>query len=135
MLVATNSHEPVLTYADLHPGQHVSSMGSPGEIDESIFLGVDQIVAPSPDEEIDRHRPGVPPYSDGPLWRLVESGQLDRTSIVPLGALIQDQVKPRNGPGDINLFRDPRGGIGDVALAAWVYDRAVEQGLGIEVEF
>jgi len=134
VLTATGSREPVLTYADLHPGVHISSMGSPGEIDESIFLHVDQFVAPSPDEEIDRHRPGSPPYSDGPLWSLIEAGRLDRASVTPLGALITGEVAPRNGPGDINLFRDPRGGIGDVALASWVYDRAIEQGLGIEVK-
>jgi alanine dehydrogenase len=134
VLTATGSREPVLTYADLHPGVHVTSMGSPGEIDESIFLQVDQFVTPSPDEEIDRHRPGAPPYSDGPLFRLIEEGKLDRAAVIPLGALIKGDVAPRNDPTDINLFRDPRGGIGDVALASWVYDRALEQSLGIEVK-
>src|SRR5207245_7839909 len=96
VLTATGSRTPVLTFADLHPGQHVTSMGSPGEVDASIFLKVDQFVAPSPDEEIDRHRADAPPYSAGPLWHLAHDGRLARDSIVPLGALIQGDVPARN---------------------------------------
>jgi ornithine cyclodeaminase/alanine dehydrogenase-like protein (mu-crystallin family) len=134
VVVATNSRRPVVAYADLHSGQHVTSMGAPGEIDESILLNADQIVAPSRDEEIDRSNPAVFPHNEGPLWRLIQDGRLDPASIVELGSIITGDVAPRNGPTDINLFRDARGGIGDVALASWVYDRARERGLGIEVE-
>jgi ornithine cyclodeaminase/alanine dehydrogenase-like protein (mu-crystallin family) len=71
---------------------------------------------------------------EGCLDRLVRAGRYDPSSIVELGSIIKGDVAPRNGPTDINLFRDSRGGVGDLAMANWVYERARERGIGLEVE-
>jgi alanine dehydrogenase len=132
--VATNSPTPVLFFSDLRPGVHVTSMGQTTELDESIFLGVDQFVAPSRAQEIDTASPNAHPHIEGFLHRMVQEGRYDPARIVELGAIIKGDVAPRNGPTDITLFRDSRGGPGDIALATDVYERARSQGLGIEID-
>jgi alanine dehydrogenase len=134
--VGTNSETPVLSYSDLKPGTHVTSMGVVTELDESIFLQVDQFVAPSRSQELDTSRPTSHPHHEGGghLHRLVEAGRYDIQRIVELGSIIRGDVAPRNGPQDINLFRDSRGGVGDIAFANYAYERARELGLGIEVD-
>ncbi len=134
IVVGTSSYGAVLTYSDLHPGVHVTSMGMSTELEESVFLGVDQFVAPSREQEVDSASPAVHPYVEGPLFRLVQEGRYDPAAIVELGSILKGDIAPRNGPSDVNLFRDSRGGVGDIALANWAYERALEGGLGIEIE-
>ncbi|HEY3117955.1 MAG TPA: ornithine cyclodeaminase family protein, partial [Chloroflexota bacterium] len=67
-------------------------------------------------------------------WKMVREGRYDPARIVELGSIIKGEVAARNGPNDITLFRDARGGVGDIALANDVYERARAQGLGIEFE-
>ena len=134
LVVGTSSYTPVLSFADLQPGMHVTSMGMSTELDESIYLRVDQFVAPSRDQEVESQSPVAAPHVEGYLWRLVQDGRYDPNAIVELGSIMEGEVAARNGPGDINLFRESRGGPGDVALANWVFERAREQGLGVEVD-
>ena len=70
----------------------------------------------------------------GPVHDLLSSGALTAESIVELGAIVAGEVAARNGPGDINVYRESRGGIGDAALASRVYDIAKARGLGTEVD-
>jgi ornithine cyclodeaminase/alanine dehydrogenase-like protein (mu-crystallin family) len=133
VVVATNSRLPVLAFSDLRPGTHVTSMGVSTEIDESIFLRIDQLVAPSRVQEIAGARPGAA-GGGGPLYPLVQEGRLPQEAIVQLGSIINGDVAPRNGPTDITLFRDSRGGVGDLAIANFVYEHARTHGLGVEVD-
>jgi ornithine cyclodeaminase/alanine dehydrogenase-like protein (mu-crystallin family) len=135
VVVGTSSYSPVLELSDLRPGTHVTSMGMTTELGESLILGVDQFVAPSREQEIDSASPSVHPYVEGPLYRLVQDGRYDPAQIVELGAILRGEVAPLNGASDITLFRDSRGGVGDIALANWAYERARDAGLGIEIEF
>lgn len=134
IVVGTSSYTPVLSYQDVRPGTHVTSMGMSTELDESMYLGVDQFVAPNGEQEVDSASPVAHPHVEGHLHRLVEQGRYSPDSIVELGSIMSGDVAPRNGPTDINLFRESRGGVGDVALANWVYERAREAGLGVEVD-
>lgn len=130
--VATNSRVPVLSFADLRPGVHVTSMGVSRELDASVFLQVDQFVTPSRSQVIAGAQPGVT-GGGGPLYPLVQEGRLQPDSIVELGSIIKGEVVPRNGAGDITLFRDSQGGVGDLALANYAYEYARAHGLGAEV--
>ena len=59
------------------------------------------------------------------------------SSLMVIRATVSDvlpKVAPRNGPTDITLFRDFRGGVGDLALVNYVYERARELGRGVEVD-
>ncbi len=134
LVVGTSSYSPVVSFSDLHPGMHVTSMGMSVELDESVYLQVDQVVAPSAEQEIDSHNPIAAPHIEGVLYQLVNAGRWDSSRIVELGSIIEGEVPARNGADDINLFRESRGGPGDIALANWVYERARERGLGVEID-
>ena len=133
LVVATDSRTPVVSYDDLRPGTHVTSMGTVTELDDSVFLGVDQFVVPSRDQELESSSPNAHPHLQGNLARMVSAKQYDPARIVELGSIIKGDVAPRNGPTDITLFRDSRGGVGDIALANYAYERAREMGRGVEV--
>jgi len=134
IVVGTSSYTPVLSFEDVRPGTHVTSMGMSTELDEPIYLRVDQFVAPSREQEVESASPVAHPHVEGHLYRLVQDGRYDPSSIVELGSIMNGAAAARNGPTDINLFRESRGGVGDVALANWVYERAREAGLGVEVD-
>lgn len=135
ILVSTASYTPALHGSQLRPGVHVSSMGMTSELDESVYLQIDQFVVPNREQEIDSARPDVHPYVEGQLYRMVKDGRYDPSNIVELGSIIKGEVAPQNGPTDTTLFRDSRGGVGDLALANYVFERAREQGLGLEIDW
>jgi ornithine cyclodeaminase/alanine dehydrogenase-like protein (mu-crystallin family) len=134
MLLGTSSYTPVLSFSDLRPGVHVGSWGMTSELDESIFQQVDQFAVQNADQEIDSGRPDVHPYIKGILWQAIQEGRYDPARITLMGSIIRGDVAPRNGPTDITLFRDSRGGVGDVALANYVYEQAKQRGLGTEID-
>jgi alanine dehydrogenase len=136
--VATDSKTPVLTFDDVRPGTHVTSMGIVSELDESLYLRADQVVAASREQEIETSAPGPnnPGNADGgQLWRLLQDRRLERDRIIELGAILRGDIAPRNGPTDITVFRESRGGVGDAGLAAYVYEQARQQGIGTEIAF
>ena len=137
LAVATNAHSPTVTYDELRPGTHVSSAGLNSELDSSIYLRADQLVAASREQEIASAMPTNTPgrVTGGVLYDLLQSGAVKGDSILDLGALARGDVVPRNGPSDINVFRESRGGVGEIAFASWVYDRARELDLGVDFDF
>ena len=68
------------------------------------------------------------------LAGLIEEGKMKPESIVELGSIIDGNVAPCNGPADITLFRESQGGVGDIALANYLYEYARDHGLGVEVD-
>jgi ornithine cyclodeaminase/alanine dehydrogenase-like protein (mu-crystallin family) len=135
VVAATSSRTPVLSFPDLAPGTHLTGMGMSTEMDDSVYLNVDQFIVPNRELEIECSGPSVHPYIEGNLYHLVRDGRYDPSHIVELGSIIRGDVAPRNGPSDINLFRDARGGVGDVALAHLAYQRAKADGVGTEIRF
>jgi len=136
--VGTNSPTPVLHGDQLRPGVHVTSMGLPNELDASVYLRADQFVAASREAEIDEATPSsisAGRATGGALYQLLREKRLTVESIIELGALVTGDVAPRNGPNDITVFRESRGGPGDIALASYAYERARQLGRGIEFSF
>src|SRR5439155_6139470 len=119
--VGTSSKVPVLSFPDLRPGVHVTSMGVTPELDASIFMQVDQFVTPSRSQEIANAEPGLPPHhmgGGGPLYPPVQEGRLKAESIVELGSIITSDITPRTGPTDITLLRDSRRRVAALAPAS-----------------
>lgn len=137
LAVATNARAPVVNHQQLRPGTHVTSFGLVGELDASVYLQADQLVAASREQEIENAQPTKTPgrITGGILYELLTAGRLTPESIADLGAVVHGDVPARNGPTDINVFRDSRGGVGEAAFASWVYDRARERDLGVEFAF
>ena len=134
ILVGTSSYRPVLHRSDLRPGVHIGSWGMTTELDESVYQAVDQFAVQNVDQEIDSGRPDVHPYVEGTLWKAVQEERYEPKRITPLGAMVKGQVASINGPDNVTLFRDSRGGVGDIALASHVYEQAQARGLGIRVD-
>jgi ornithine cyclodeaminase/alanine dehydrogenase-like protein (mu-crystallin family) len=135
--VSTSAQKPVLLGEHLRPGVHVNAMGTTHELDESVYLRADQIVASSRHLELEYTNPmiefqGLP---TPPLQQLVADHRLRSEDVVELGAIVAGDVPARNGPSDISVFRESRGGVGDVLLANLAYERARQIGRGVEFQF
>lgn len=132
VLVATSSRTPVLTRDWLSgPGVLVASMGRPGELDRSVYLDADRIVVGHKGHErgwFDRS------HSTHRLVELADAGELDWGSVVELcDVLVGNHTGPTSGRG-LTVFKESQGGYGDLALAAYVYQQARQQGLGIHID-
>ena len=136
LVAATNSDFPVVRLGDVRPGVHVTSMGHQHEIDATLYLGAAQFVALSRHQEIEEAR-GRAEYSraPSPLEGILANGRLKPESIVDLGDLVTERIAPKNGPNDITLYRESRGGVHDAGLANRAYERARELGRGVEFDF
>ena len=134
ILVGTSSYDPVLRFSDLRPGVHIGSWGMTSELDEDVFQNIDQFAVQNVDQEIDSGRPDVHPYIEGKLWKAVQDGRYDPARVTPLGSIIKGDVAAKNGSTDVTLFRDSRGGVGDIALASYVYEQAKRLGVGTEID-
>jgi ornithine cyclodeaminase/alanine dehydrogenase-like protein (mu-crystallin family) len=134
--VGTNARVPLVRFDQLRPGTHVSSAGLSFELDISIYRDAHQLVAASRQQEVVSAMPTDTPgrVTGGPLSELLSDGRLSAESIIELGSIVQGRVAARNGPADINVYRESRGGVGDAALASRAYDLARERGLGVEID-
>jgi alanine dehydrogenase len=132
VLVATSSQVPVLMRDWLSiPGAFVASMGRPGELDRSLYLDADLVTVGHKGHErgwFDRHN------STQRLVELVEAGEIDWDSIVELCDVVAGSHPGRTSHDDLIVFKESQGGYGDVALAAYVYEQARQQGLGIHID-
>lgn len=134
---ATSSYTPILREEDVRPGVHVNAVGTPNEIDASLYLRADQFVTPSIQQELKLHEPTPtrPNQPESSLHMLLRTGQWDLDQIVEIGRIVSGEVAPKTGPEVITVHHDPQGGAGDIALAHLAYQRARERSIGTEFEF
>ena len=130
ILTATNSLTPIFPEDWVEPGTHVSSMGKPTELGRGLHLKATRIVVGSQEQERN--------YADKsaalPLVELAAEGKLSWSRVPELGELVTGQAVGRASRDEINIFRESQGGYGDMALAAWLYDEAVQRGLGKKMD-
>ena len=124
LLVATNSHNaPVLDGNLLSPGTLVCSV-TPGELDEATCLRGRVVVTSR-----------VRITQDYTLWepmaRIVNRGErdLDR-DVSELAEVLVGERPGRTSEDGIITFLSPGIGFCDIAVARWVYDLSLEQGVG-----
>jgi alanine dehydrogenase len=126
----TSSGEPVLHGEWLRPGTHVNAAGSnfllKTEIDREVVKRASFVCADS------REELGL---EAGDLMPAMETGALLPEAVYELGQVIAGQVAGRRSPDDITLFASQGLALEDLAAARVVYDRAVERGVGREIEF
>jgi alanine dehydrogenase len=125
LLVATNSREPVFDATDLPAGIHVGSMGIPAELGPNVYRRADLIVLGDKAQERQLH-------AERALHPLLQVGEAAWDAAAELGVVVCGKAG-RTTPEQITVFRESQGGWGDLALAAWVCARAMEQGIGKEV--
>lgn len=126
--IATPSTKPVVQRAWIAEGTHINAMGAdaPGkqELDPQILRDA-RIVVDEPEQSLHGGELNVP----------VAQGLLSATDIAAtLGEVVAGQAAPRRSPRDITVFDSTGLAIQDVALAAAIFQRAREQGVGQAVE-
>jgi alanine dehydrogenase len=130
VVTATSSREPVLLGEWLRPGAHVNAAGSnflfKSEIDRQVVRRASFVCVDS------REELGL---EAGDLLRPLETGLILPEAIYELGQVVAGQVKGRKGPEDITLFASQGLALEDMAAARIVYDRAIEQDVGRDIEF
>ena len=130
VVTMTSSKEPVLPGEWLKPGAHVNAAGSnflfKREIDQDVVKRASLVTIDS------REELGL---EAGNLLQAVETGVILPEAVRELGQIIAGQVPGRTSPKEITLFASQGIALEDMAVARIVYDRAIEQGVGREVDF
>ncbi len=140
IVCATGSNVPVLFGDWLQEGQHVTSIigsnkellqeglvSSPRrELDDTVLTRADVVVATL-------RRQGIHD-EQGDLAEPVGRGLLHWEDIKDLSALLAGQTTGRTSPSQITLFKQNSDqGVGFMALARLVHDKARAAGIGIEI--
>jgi ornithine cyclodeaminase/alanine dehydrogenase-like protein (mu-crystallin family) len=123
VVTVTNANRPVLDGAWLAPGAHVNVIAR-GEIDETTLLRAERITC-SWREQILRDTPDFRPVPE-----LIARGAIAETAFLDVWAAVVDPACRRPRPEAITLFLSQGVGLWDAALGGWVYERAVERGVG-----
>ncbi len=130
VVTMTSSKEPVLQGEWLKAGAHVNAAGSnflfKREIDRDVVKRASLVTIDS------REELGL---EAGNLLQAVETGVVIPEAVRELGQIIAGQIPGRQNPEDITLFASQGLALEDMAVARIVYDRAIEQGVGREVDF
>lgn len=130
ILTATNSLSPLFPDDWVEPGTHISGMGKPSELGQSVFLKADRVVVGSRGHERNYYDRSGPL----PLVELVAEGKLSWDKIPELGDVVCGRATGRKSAEEVTVFKESQGGFGDVAFARWVYEEALRRGLGREME-
>ncbi len=123
----TTSKEPVLFGRDLVEGTHVCAVGAytpdARELDDTAITSFDRIVVDTTDA-----------LHAGDLKIPLERGLIQRDKVVgELGEVLAGLKIGRASPEEITLYKSVGTSALDIAAAFFVYKRAMELGLGKEV--
>ena len=128
VITMTTSRTPVLLGDWLQPGQHVNAAGSNHwirqEVDDNVIRKADTII-------VDRIEDAQ--VEAGDLLYPIERGRVRWSQIKELSDVVVGRVKGRESSDSITLFESQGLAVSDVAAAAYVYGKAKEQGLGVEL--
>jgi ornithine cyclodeaminase/alanine dehydrogenase-like protein (mu-crystallin family) len=126
VVMATNSHAPVLHGEWLAEGTHVSTSGIRCEVDDAAFVNAGMVVVGSKPQEID-YVGWILDTNDNALKRLATDGPLTWDGIAELGDVLSGA---RPMPTGTTVFRESQGGFGDVAIADFAFGEAKRLGRG-----
>jgi ornithine cyclodeaminase/alanine dehydrogenase-like protein (mu-crystallin family) len=130
IITATSSREPVLNGHWIAEGTHLNVIGSnflgKAEVDALTVRCCNSIVVDSKDQAR---------LEAGDFTQALEEGSIHWANVHELGQVIVGRYPGRAHPEDITLFKSLGIGIEDVAVAAQVYSKAKEAGLGRLIEW
>ncbi len=128
IITATTSSEPVLEGQWLKPGQHLVAMGSNSlarrELEIDVFQRVDLIFVDNKDQA---------QRESGDLLIPVERGILRWEQVYDFSTVVAGLHPGRTSAEQITLFKSHGVALWDVAVGAYVYERAIQQGVGKEL--
>ena len=128
IVAATSSATPVVKGDWIAPGAHVAAMGanriSARELDDAAVGGFDLIAV----DDIEQSR-----IEAGDLAGPVEAGVISWDEVVHLGDIVAGRVPGRSYRSQMTLFKSLGIALWDVAVAHYLYERAVQDGAGTEL--
>jgi len=129
LVTSTPSREPYLEAEWLHPGMHITCMGSDAEhkqeLHAEVFRRANRIVCDN--------KPQC--FRLGELHHALEAGVIpELDEILELGDLTSGRVPGRQNEEQITVCDLTGVGVQDTTIALLTYQRAVKRGLGIEIE-
>jgi ornithine cyclodeaminase/alanine dehydrogenase-like protein (mu-crystallin family) len=126
---ATTSREPVLFGGWLSPGQHLNIAGSnflaKTEIDVEVVKRANLIA-------IDSKEQGR--LEAGDLVAALDQHVIEWMDVAELGRVVAMRTPGRQSAEDITLFKSLGIGVEDIAVAAKVYQKAKDEGVGRWIE-
>lgn len=127
LITTTPATEPIVTTSMLHPGLHITAVGSDAEtkreIASDVLAAADQFVCDSVAQS----------SRLGELRAAVAAG-FDSGQAVELGAVIGGDVPGRRGDDDITVCDLTGTGAQDTAIASLAVERCDESGAGVVIE-
>jgi ornithine cyclodeaminase len=129
VVTTTPSKAPYLKSDWLHPGLHITCMGSDSEEKQEIhadaFVHVDRIVCDVKSQC----------FRLGELHHALEGGFLsEEKSVIELGELTSGRKPGRQNSSEITICDLTGVGVQDTQIARYAYQRAVNQNLGLKVD-
>lgn len=130
VITATNASEPVFDGETLSDGAHVTAMGQYNPQKRELDATTIERATYVPDLRARASQDA------GSFLAAVDAGAVDEDHVhAELGAVVAGEATGRQGPEDVTVFDSGGTGIETVAAAHLLYERAVERGLGSEIEF
>lgn len=121
----TSSTKPVFDGTLLRPGMHVNVTGSNSllkrEVDDATISRADLVTVDSL---------ASVPLEGGDLLTPLQKGLLYPEALIELGQVVAGRYPGRSDAEQITLFKSHGIALEDIALAARVYQKALEQGIG-----
>jgi ornithine cyclodeaminase/alanine dehydrogenase-like protein (mu-crystallin family) len=129
VITMTNATQPVVHGSMLREGTHVNAAGSnratsaeidPEAVRRSAIVAVENVAQAR--------------VESGDLIDAERAGAFDWSRAVLLEDIVAGTAPARSDPAQITLFESLGIGLWDIAAANYIYDRAVERGLGRQVD-
>ena len=129
VVTTTPAHEPFLRAEWLHPGLHITCMGSDAEDKQELFADAfaraDKIACDSKAQC----------FRLGELHHALEAGVVSNDDqIIELGEIVLNQKYGRQSDDEITICDLTGVGVQDTQIARLAYQRASERGLGRSIE-
>ena len=129
IVTTTPSREPLVAAEWLHPGLHITAMGSDlagkQELDPEVLKRAHRVVC-------DRRAQCL---SMGELQHVAGAwGAGDEAEVVELGDIASGRSPGRRSEDEITVCDLTGTGVQDTAIALLAYERAIEKGLGTKIE-
>ena len=130
IIAATTNTTPLFDGDQLPEGVHISSIGAHSpttrELDAATITRANLVVAD--------YKPACMAEA-GDFIIPINDGLIDESKIVSIGDIILGNISGRSSDMDISVFKSVGLAVQDVAVAKAVYDKAITQDVGQEIDF
>ncbi len=128
LISATTAKEPVILGRWLRPGTHINAIGGNvigrQELDEEAVARCAVVTVDNKEQA---------KQESAELVRAVERGMISWEKVREIGDVVAGKNPGRPTPDSITLFKSLGVAMEDVALAARVYELALQRGVGLEI--